>query len=265
MQSQTLETTSEISFEEEVWVVLKKIKKRMRYVVEGEVVEYKITASPYSSAIAAPLPVEEKEIIGVLVKWGAIEIVNPDRTPDIAETSLSKGMNMFIAIYSLKILEPKFGDLYQEYEKLSARKSHIIVGNDVSETDFTPLKWDSKKLDVQWQGEPENLSRYWAVMRFLNVMSSIKWTKEIELTPSDLAESYNELFLQEAKEKNKQYLGHRAPDEAARAADRALHQLYVILGVNNPENFPIGRRGSVRKGKWRWVQSGRVAIKKERA
>lgn len=245
--------TSEDRYNQEVWFVLSKIKKYSYYPKKGDDCEYRIIGSPNFAEQGMPFPVEESRIINKLEELGAIKLKDPNGRLETAEIEegLDRSMNVFIAIMYLEILQQKFDEIYKKYQKLALEVKDKVVTDYNSKKEFKPLKWDSQKFEVQWMGEPKNISSLWAVTVFLNVMSSIKWIKGIELTANDLADSYNEFY---AETKNNKHPKVLQGDQAMRAAGRALKQLHSILSVSDINEFPIRRQGSVRKGKWKWVQ-----------
>ena len=100
-----------------------------------------------------PFPVEEQVIVNKLEYLGAIKIIPPNDIAEISdsETSLSKGLGVFIVIMYLKILQPKFDEVYEDYKnriidtsipkgdaKFDDDQTTLVVGN--KKCPFPPFK-----------------------------------------------------------------------------------------------------------------------------
>lgn len=257
MQVKSVASEQEVGFADEVWFVLKKIKKRMNYAGKDGIVEYRIISNPRASAEGSPIPMEEAEVLKVLAEWGAIEIVNPSREPDIAEVSLSQGMSMVIAIYSLKVLEPTFSSVYRQYKSRASEEIQHGVSSGVGSGKVKSLRWDSRRRVLSWGRQNEDFSSNWSVVLFLDVISKLKGKL---LDAEQLKREYNsfcEVKYEECKEEGQLYCKRYQKAYTNMSASRtASNSLKIILQkfsmTDSPKNFPIQNQGSDKSAKVIW-------------
>jgi len=110
--------TPEEKVEQEVWFVLQKIKTCLLRSGKDGVITYWIKSPPDLKAEGMPFPVEESEIVGKLEGWKAVKRISPDDIGEVSESenALSRGQSVFTVIMHLKVLQPKFEQLYKEYQ-----------------------------------------------------------------------------------------------------------------------------------------------------
>lgn len=102
--------TPEKKFNQDVWYVLQEIKKKSLYGADNKSVSYEINF--YVIASGCPSGKEEIAILEKLQQWQAIKIT--DKKDILDDCGLESG-----ATYFLKILQPKFNEIYRRYEKLN--------------------------------------------------------------------------------------------------------------------------------------------------
>ncbi len=103
--------TPEEKFRKDVRVVLRQIKEKQLYTTKKKLIEYSI--GYYGSSNLPISPDSEEAIIKKLDEWGAIEIREIERDETFGDIS-------FWEIFYLKILQPKFDELYRLYESGSS-------------------------------------------------------------------------------------------------------------------------------------------------
>lgn len=124
--------TPKEAFEQEMWFVLRKIMKYSLYKTHDKDLDYWVYSPPNLSAEGMPFPVQEIKIIDKLEELGAIEQIYPKdclETIDFPNNGLLNALNVSIQVIFLKILQPKFGEIYHEYELKSPLEKNIIPDN----------------------------------------------------------------------------------------------------------------------------------------
>ena len=125
--------------------MLNKIKKYSFYSKEKEDVEYHIYSPPDPRAENMPFPVEELKILNKLVEWNAIKIKEPKNRIETVEIGLSNAMHKLIVIPYIEILEPKFSNIYNEYQNKNILKRNETPKTNDKVKKITIIKLDSGK------------------------------------------------------------------------------------------------------------------------
>src|SRR3989344_8035312 len=97
--------TPEEKFNSEMWEVLQKIRYISISAREGEALEWVMQARPIMSM--PPIGVRQRMLLKI-EEFGGIKIIDEKVTND------TYGRDF---IYTFKLLQPKFNEIYEEYEK----------------------------------------------------------------------------------------------------------------------------------------------------
>lgn len=257
MQSNFQATISEVSFEEEVWFVLRNIEKARRY--EGEVIEYKMFGTPYGTPQGTPLPLDERRVLKMLERQGAIKTVNSKGEVDIVTTSLSQGMNTVIVMVYLKILEPMFGQVYKKYQRLAGLARRAT--NNQAVVPRKPLTWDTSHHELRWddQSKELTLATDWSLILFLDVL----WRRrDRKLNSAELAREYNayceeqmEMQETEGKKPDKRFRKKYDQESVSRTTSYAIKKLHRLFSVDDEKSFPIRNTGSDKNVIVKWSKN----------
>jgi hypothetical protein len=105
-------------FKKELAYVLKKIKECSDYALEDQPVEYKIYTKVMSVGVGYPTTENEKKLLAKLIEWKTIESTG-EGGADVEHQAL---------ILPLRILQPKFDEIYQKYTSTKIRSNDYFVG-----------------------------------------------------------------------------------------------------------------------------------------
>lgn len=131
--------THEEKFHKEVWFVLNKIKRNSLYKSANKALQYKIYTPFNAKKEGAAFKIDERGVINKLKDMGAIKLVDPAGQPEDGEITLDQGNTVLVSFYYLETLEPKFSQLYEEYESKQTFSLEVI-DNEIWVNDYLIAK-----------------------------------------------------------------------------------------------------------------------------
>ena len=149
--------SAEEKFNQEVWAVLNKIKKRYFYSKSNGDIDYRIYHPPVPDE-NMPLGTDELKIINKLQEWKAAKIKAPKERMTDAEVSVGRAMNKTQIIIYLEILQPKFNEIYSKYQKLSRVKGKYWI--DYTKDRFVVLNGEYVICKTQFNSKSDSWFGY---------------------------------------------------------------------------------------------------------
>lgn len=186
----------EKKFDADVWYVLQKIKKSALYGNTRKDIEYRIL-TPSITGERSPSPFDELGIMGKLVEWGAVKYKEPNSKLEEAEVSVSRGMNRMITVIYLEMLQPKFGEIYKEYEE---KTKEISLTPLITQTPKSTPEFDIAKGDIVLDSQPCHIAdsgdyQYHLCRELLIIDNPKNYKIGDWLTEQDIQDRYSALGL----------------------------------------------------------------------
>ncbi len=105
--------TSREKFDQEVWWVLQKIRYISMSAPKGEPLEWVMQSRPTIRAEMLPIEVRQRMFLKIK-EWGGLRIIKEESTHDTYGVDL---------IYTFELIQPKFDEVYEEYNSKQANQS----------------------------------------------------------------------------------------------------------------------------------------------